>query len=232
MVGTGSGGNGNGHVEKVGAVAVVGAGIAGMQASLDLAETGYKVFLIERSSGIGGRMAQLDKTFPTNDCAMCTISPKLVETGRHPNIEILTDTEVLDVAGQAGAFDARLRRMMPQGALLRAELDEDFWLAYGLPADITVWFGGDDPLIATPPVAVAAGFADQERLHLGGLLWPEAAARLARTAYATREGVGRGQVILFADHPGYRRWVVESERLLKNAILLGPGLGTRWSAPW
>jgi hypothetical protein len=128
--------------------------------------------------------------------------------------------------------DARLRRLMPQGALLRAELDDDFWLGYGLPPEITVWFGGHDPLIAAPPVAVAAEFVARDRLHLGGLLWPEAAARLAHTAYATREAVGRGQVILFADHPGYRRWVVETERLLKNAILLGPGLGTRWSAPW
>jgi len=67
--GNSSNGNGNGN-GKVGAVAVVGAGIAGMQAALDLAETGYKVYLVERSSSIGGRMAQLDKTFPTNDCAM------------------------------------------------------------------------------------------------------------------------------------------------------------------
>ena len=76
----------------VGAVMVVGGGIAGMQASLDLAEQGYRVYLIEKESAIGGKMAQLDKTFPTNDCAMCTISPKLVEAGRHPNIEILTDS--------------------------------------------------------------------------------------------------------------------------------------------
>ncbi len=128
--------------------------------------------------------------------------------------------------------DARLRRMMPQGALLRAHLDEEFWLNYGLPGEITILFGGRDPLIAAPPVAVAARFADRDELHLGGLLWPEAAARLASTAFATRESVGRGQVILFADHPGYRRWPVETERLLKNAILLGPGLGTRWSSPW
>src|SRR3989304_5183120 len=94
---------GNGH-GPVGAVMVVGGGIAGMQASLDLAEQGFKVYLVETKSAIGGHMAQLDKTFPTNDCAMCTISPKLVETGRHPNIEILTNTNVLDVSGQAGAF--------------------------------------------------------------------------------------------------------------------------------
>ncbi len=94
--------------KPVGAVMVVGGGIAGMQASLDLADQGYKVFLIEKETAIGGKMAQLDKTFPTNDCAMCTISPKLVEAGRHPNIEILTGSEVVDVTGQAGNFSARV----------------------------------------------------------------------------------------------------------------------------
>ncbi len=94
----------------VGAVMVVGGGIAGMQASLELADQGFKVYLVEKETAIGGHMAQLDKTFPTNDCAMCTISPKLVETGRHPNIEVLTQTEVLDVAGQAGDFTVRVRR--------------------------------------------------------------------------------------------------------------------------
>ena len=84
---------------------VVGGGIAGMQASLDLAEQGFKVYLVETKSAIGGKMAQLDKTFP----AMCTISPKLVETGRHPNIEVLTTTEVVDISGVAGDFNVRLR---------------------------------------------------------------------------------------------------------------------------
>ena len=79
------------HNPPVGAVMVVGGGIAGMQASLDLAEQGFKVYLVEAQSAIGGKMAQLDKTFPTNDCAMCTISPRLVEVGRHPNIALLTD---------------------------------------------------------------------------------------------------------------------------------------------
>jgi len=88
---------------------VVGGGIAGMQASLDLADQGYKVYLVEKETAIGGKMAKLDKTFPTNDCAMCTISPKLVETGRHPNIEIITGSEVVDVAGKAGDFTARIQ---------------------------------------------------------------------------------------------------------------------------
>ena len=94
----------------VAAVMVVGGGIAGIQASLDLAESGFQVYLVESKSAIGGHMAQLDKTFPTNDCAMCTISPKLVEAGRHLNINILVDTEVADIQGQAGNFTATLRR--------------------------------------------------------------------------------------------------------------------------
>ncbi len=79
------GGNG-----KVGAVMVVGAGIAGIQSALDLADMGYKVYLVENGPSIGGAMAQLDKTFPTNDCSMCIMAPKLVEVGRHPNIKLYT----------------------------------------------------------------------------------------------------------------------------------------------
>ncbi|HIC88172.1 MAG TPA: FAD-binding protein, partial [Anaerolineae bacterium] len=103
-------GNGRENGNIVGAVMVVGGGIAGMQASLDLAEAGYKVYLVEAKSAIGGHMAQLDKTFPTNDCAMCTISPKLVEVGRHRNIELLTNTEVLGLKGDAGDFTIAVRR--------------------------------------------------------------------------------------------------------------------------
>src|SRR5512139_1743821 len=98
-----------GGAVPIGAVMVVGGGIAGMQSALDLADQGFKVYIVEAKSAIGGHMAQLDKTFPTNDCAMCTISPRLVETGRHLNIEILTNTDVLGVAGEAGNFTARLR---------------------------------------------------------------------------------------------------------------------------
>ncbi|MFO7741149.1 MAG: FAD-dependent oxidoreductase [Anaerolineae bacterium] len=94
----------------IGAAMVVGGGVAGIQASLDLAEAGYKVYLIETKSAIGGHMAQLDKTFPTNDCAMCIISPKLVDAGRHRNIELLVDSEVVGVQGEAGSFTVRVRK--------------------------------------------------------------------------------------------------------------------------
>jgi heterodisulfide reductase subunit A-like polyferredoxin len=91
-----------------GSVMVAGAGIAGIQASLDLANSGYLVYLVEKNSAIGGVMAQLDKTFPTNDCSMCIISPKLVECGRHLNIDLLTMTDILGVEGKAGHFKVRV----------------------------------------------------------------------------------------------------------------------------
>ena len=93
----------------IGAVLVVGGGIGGMQASLDLAEAGMKVYLAEESSAIGGRMSQLDKTFPTNDCSMCIVSPKLVQVGRHPDIDVLSLTGVVGVWGEAGSFTVKLR---------------------------------------------------------------------------------------------------------------------------
>jgi len=93
---------------KIGSVMVVGGGISGIQASLDLAESGYYVYLVDSSPSIGGVMSQLDKTFPTNDCAMCIISPKLVEAGRHLNIELITNAEVDDISGEVGNFTVRL----------------------------------------------------------------------------------------------------------------------------
>src|SRR3989304_4229693 len=93
---------------NVGDVMVVGGGISGIQASLDLAELGFKVYLVDKSPAIGGKMAQLDKTFPTNDCSMCIESPKFIECKRHPNIDILTYTEVDRVEGEAGDFKVTL----------------------------------------------------------------------------------------------------------------------------
>ncbi len=94
----------------VGSVLVVGAGIAGIQSSLDLAESGYKVYLVEKNPSIGGVMTMLDKTFPTNDCSMCIVSPKLVEAARHTNIELLSYAEVDKVEGQAGHFTVQVRK--------------------------------------------------------------------------------------------------------------------------
>lgn len=131
----------------------------------------------------------------------------------------------------AGA-DARLRRFMPRGTFVRVELDNEMWLSWGMPPEVPALIRAGDTLVAEPPVQVAARFAGVDDLHLGGLLWPEAAGRMAHTAYATREGKGRGQVILFLDDPGFRGWTLGTRRLLLNALLYGPGLGTRWPTPW
>ena len=95
---------------KVGAALVMGGGVGGMQAALDLAESGIKVYLVDSSPSIGGVMAQLDKTFPTNDCAMCTMAPRLVQIGRHKDIEIITLADVQSIEGQPGDFTVTLRK--------------------------------------------------------------------------------------------------------------------------
>ncbi|MCK4667193.1 FAD-dependent oxidoreductase [Candidatus Dependentiae bacterium] len=95
--------------KKIGSVFVLGAGIGGIQASLDLADSGLKVYLAEKQSAIGGMMSQLDKTFPTNDCSMCIMSPKLVGAGRHKDIETLTNIEVLDIQGEPGNFKIKIK---------------------------------------------------------------------------------------------------------------------------
>jgi NADH:ubiquinone oxidoreductase subunit E len=98
------------QTQPVGAALVVGGGIGGMQAALDLAAGGIKVYLAESKAAIGGVMSQLDKTFPTNDCAMCTMAPRLVEIGRHRDIEILTLSEVQAVRGQPGNFTVTIKK--------------------------------------------------------------------------------------------------------------------------
>jgi len=94
--------------EKIGAVMVVGGGIAGMQAALDTANAGYKVYLVEKDISLGGIMAKLDKTFPTNDCSTCMISPKLIEVAMHPDIEVVTQADVRQIEGEAGNFTVSL----------------------------------------------------------------------------------------------------------------------------
>ena len=95
--------------KKIASAMIVGGGVTGIQAALDLADAGYFVYLIEKSGAIGGAMAQLDKTFPTNDCSMCIIAPKLVECGRHLNIRIMTLSEVAGITGSAGDFTVTVK---------------------------------------------------------------------------------------------------------------------------
>ncbi|MCA1961675.1 MAG: FAD-dependent oxidoreductase [Desulfomonile sp.] len=95
---------------KIGAVLVVGGGIGGIQSALDLADSGFRVYLVESQTGIGGRMAQLDKTYPTNDCSTCIFSPKMLQVAQNPNIDIFSFSEVEDVRGWEGHFKVKIRK--------------------------------------------------------------------------------------------------------------------------
>jgi heterodisulfide reductase subunit A-like polyferredoxin len=96
--------------QTIGAVMVVGGGIAGLQAALDTANAGFKIYLVEKDISLGGNMAKLDKTFPTNDCSTCMISPKLIEVAMHPDIEIITQADVQGVSGEPGNFTVTLNQ--------------------------------------------------------------------------------------------------------------------------
>jgi heterodisulfide reductase subunit A len=89
---------------------VIGGGVAGIQAALDLGNMGFKVYLVETQPSIGGKMAQLDKTFPTGDCAICILAPKMVEVSRHPNVTLLSYSDLEEVKGYIGNYDVKIRR--------------------------------------------------------------------------------------------------------------------------
>ncbi len=89
---------------------IIGAGIAGMQAALDIADEGFKVYLVEKEPSIGGHMSQLDKTFPTLDCSACILTPKMVDVARHENIELITYAEVESIGGYIGNFKVKVRK--------------------------------------------------------------------------------------------------------------------------
>jgi heterodisulfide reductase subunit A len=98
------------EVDVVPTALVIGGGIAGIQAALDIADTGFKVYLVEKEPSIGGHMMQLDKTFPTLDCSACILTPKMSDVGNHPNIELLTYSEIAEVKGYVGNFKVTIRK--------------------------------------------------------------------------------------------------------------------------
>ncbi len=98
------------EVDAEPAALIIGAGIAGIQAALDIADAGFKVYLVEQSPSVGGRMAQLDKTFPTLDCSACILTPKMVDVANHPNIDLMAYSEVEEVSGFVGNFDVKVRK--------------------------------------------------------------------------------------------------------------------------
>jgi hypothetical protein len=126
----------------------------------------------------------------------------------------------------------KARLFNPQGVIMRLVLNPENWLSFGTGGHANAMFATGNALLAKDPVEVAARVADGDKMRLSGLLWPEARERWANTAYCTRESMGKGQVILFADEPFFRAYFHGTGRLFENAVLFGPGLGTSHPAPW
>ena len=124
------------------------------------------------------------------------------------------------------------RLFRPRGCIFAASLDPEHWLCFGLGERLPVFFSGSYAYMSKHSVATPVRLLDEQHLRLSGLLWPEARQRWANTAYVTVESVGRGQVILFANDPFFRGYWEGSGRLLLNAVLLGPGMGTSTPLPW
>jgi hypothetical protein len=125
------------------------------------------------------------------------------------------------------------RLFAPHGTILQVHLDEESWLTFGMRDRVPVMVTGPTTLLARSPAARTVGrFASAPALRVAGLLWPEARVRFANTSYCTQESAGRGQIILFASQPNFRGFFRGSERLLSNAIIFGPGMGTSWAPKW
>ncbi len=130
------------------------------------------------------------------------------------------------------AEDEMLRLFRPQGAMLRVDLDQEHWLASGSGDKVPAVLFSRSAFMSKPPVETVGRLAEKAEMRVSGLLWPEARTRWAKTAYLTRESVGEGQIILFLNDPYFRAQYLGTGRLLMNAIVLGPGMGTHTSQPW
>lgn len=169
---------------------------------------------------------------PVVDSAAVWETPKESKSGKPKKGEEEAVGEMRGDLEKLKAEDQRSQLYMPRGAILRANLDSEHWLTSGLTERVPVILYTNFAFLSRPPVETAARLSEADKLRLSGLLWPEARKRWKETAYLTREGLGKGQIILFAGEPHFRAYFHGSGRLLANAILLGPGFGTRQTEPW
>jgi len=128
--------------------------------------------------------------------------------------------------------DAWLRKFSPAGVIMKAKLDSEDWISFGMNSAVPVMVYTSNVFLAKPPVKTAARFADEINLRMSGLLWPEGRRRWANSACVTHERKGSGQIILFATEPNQRAYFYGTRKLFVNALLYGPGMGTSFASPY
>ena len=129
-------------------------------------------------------------------------------------------------------LDKETLKFMPSGAILRLNLNEEKWLNFGAGKQLPALFHSSYVYLSKSPVQTAVRFSDASEIRLAGLVWPEVKPRIEHTAYLTRESSGNGQIIMFAVQPNFRSYFYGTTRLLLNAVLLGPGFGTKKMVEW
>ena len=159
-----------------------------------------------------------------------TVDSLAVWEGKIPAIDIETAPDV--AMGELERSDERARKLSPRGVIMKVNLDEEHWLSFGCGSDISVMVNTSYAYLAEGNTEVAGRLAGHNEIRLSGLLWPEARQRWSETVYVSREAVGNGQIILFATQPNFRAYFHGGERMLLNALLLGPGFGTEQTVEW
>lgn len=201
---------------------------------------GAAAFLADTSSGFSGvqlrrqaltELAGYEKALTRERLADKKIDSLTIweGKGRSKPKQGVTEKIVLE---ELKAMDERGRLFQPRGTIMNTHLDPEHWLNYGAGHSVPVTIYSSFTYLSKMPVETVARYSEAETLRLSGLLWPEAKERWAETAYATREAKGKGQIILFAGVPNYRSYFYGSTRLLLNAMLLGPGMGSNVGVDW
>jgi hypothetical protein len=181
------------------------------------------------------RNVTIDSAVVWGDAPPSGAAPEAVtETDADPGGDVADAATPSDaiIDPDAERQDAWARRFAPAGVFLRGMVDERHWLTAGAGPELPVLVSGSTVLLSRAPVSTPVRLSEQERLRLSGLLWPEAAERLAHSAWATVERRGNGQVVLLADIPGFRGQFLSGARLFANAVIYGPGLGAHQPVGW
>jgi len=208
--------------------------IATGNASAFLADSSVAMTGVKTRRQVLKKLARYEATIADREAAesISVDSLQMWEAAELEGEEEEMDEEIRLEYDQLKAADEKARKLSPRGAILRVELDDEHWLTVGCGREVPVMFNSNYAYLAGRRSQVAGRLADDAQIRLAGLVWPEARERWGKSAWLTRESKGKGQIILFATLPNFRGYFHGAERVLLNAMFLGPGFGTRRSVEW